>query len=196
MSTPIPPRGAWYRFRLRTLLFVVAIVAIPLGWIANSATSRPPCVTRRREITELGQVLKSFLRRTSSIVACHPYPRKSIADIHNNCAIRICLGQMQFPQARKSERVKIRLKFQQNKSGQDVVPPTMPGTQVAGVGDEVRIDNSIHKIVNIVAPNEKTKVVGWFELSKESKDAPPAEKTTKASDRKNSEVSTKASPSP
>lgn len=33
--TPNSPRRRWFRFRLRTLLIVVAVVAIPLAWIAK-----------------------------------------------------------------------------------------------------------------------------------------------------------------
>jgi hypothetical protein len=32
---PTPPRRRWFRFRLRTLFIVVAVIAIPLAWIAK-----------------------------------------------------------------------------------------------------------------------------------------------------------------
>jgi hypothetical protein len=35
MSMPTPTRRRWFSFRLRTLLIVVALVAIPLAWIAK-----------------------------------------------------------------------------------------------------------------------------------------------------------------
>jgi hypothetical protein len=35
MTMPTPPRRRWFRFQLRTLLIVVAVVAIPLAWIAK-----------------------------------------------------------------------------------------------------------------------------------------------------------------
>jgi hypothetical protein len=35
MTTPTPLRRRWFRFRLRTLIIVVAAVAVPLAWVAK-----------------------------------------------------------------------------------------------------------------------------------------------------------------
>jgi hypothetical protein len=35
MTMPTPTRRRWFQFRLRTLLIVVAVVAVPLAWIAK-----------------------------------------------------------------------------------------------------------------------------------------------------------------
>lgn len=34
-ETSSPPRRRWFRFRLRTLLIVLAVTAVPLAWVAN-----------------------------------------------------------------------------------------------------------------------------------------------------------------
>lgn len=85
-----------------------------------------------------------------------------------------------------AERVKILRVNQMSESGESVIPPTMPKTQVVGVGDEVRIGDTPHKIVNIVAPDEETHVLGWCELSRDSKDAIPAEKAATSQESKES----------
>jgi len=70
----------------------------------------------------------------------------------------------------KSERVKVQLR---GTAADDTPESKMPRLQVAAVGDEVRIGKTMHKIVNIVSPDEETHVLGWVELAKEVKTVTP-----------------------
>src|SRR4051794_36700558 len=65
-STRSPTRHRWLRFRLRAMLIVVALLAIPLAWVANErrTSSREQEVARQlRDLgirVELGGVFDSW----------------------------------------------------------------------------------------------------------------------------------------
>ena len=64
------PQRRWYRFRLRTLLILVAVVAVPLAWVAKERRGWPRSGVSRSGNSKLPDCFKTRDPTESDLPAC------------------------------------------------------------------------------------------------------------------------------